>query len=57
LRADSRSYRPRRPEIDAPEQVQRGLTAGTTDELLFGELESAVRWFHAAIDERLGPEP
>jgi phenylpropionate dioxygenase-like ring-hydroxylating dioxygenase large terminal subunit len=39
------------------EQVQRGLTAGTTDELLFGELESAVRWFHAAIDAGLGPEP
>jgi len=38
------------------EQVQRGLTAGATDELLFGELESAVRWFHATLDGRLGPE-
>ena len=36
------------------EQIQRGLTAGTTDELLFGELESAVRWFHATIDGRAG---
>lgn len=35
------------------EQVQRGLAAGTTDALVFGELESAVRWFHAAIDDAL----
>ena len=36
------------------EQVQRGLTAGATDELLFGELENAVCWFHATIDGRPG---
>jgi glycine betaine catabolism A len=36
------------------EQIQRGLSAGATEELLFGELESSIRWFHAAIDERLG---
>jgi len=35
------------------EQAQRGLDAGSTDELLFGELESAVRWFHAALDAAL----
>ncbi len=33
------------------EQIQRGLAAGTTDALVFGELESAVRSFHAALDE------
>jgi phenylpropionate dioxygenase-like ring-hydroxylating dioxygenase large terminal subunit len=35
------------------EQIQRGLAAGTTDALVFGELESAVRGFHAAIDRAL----
>lgn len=39
------------------EQIQRGLTAGTTDELLFGELEAGVRWFHATIDGWLGSVP
>jgi phenylpropionate dioxygenase-like ring-hydroxylating dioxygenase large terminal subunit len=39
------------------EQIQRGLAAGTTDALLFGELESAVRDLHAAIDAALGPAP
>jgi hypothetical protein len=31
------------------EQVQRGITAGSTTELLFGSLEAPVRWFHDAI--------
>jgi glycine betaine catabolism A len=31
------------------EQAQRGIDAGATDEMLFGELESAVRWFHVAL--------
>jgi Rieske 2Fe-2S family protein len=35
------------------EQAQRGIAAGATDELLFGELELPVRWFHAAIDAAL----
>jgi len=32
------------------EQVQRSISAGATDKLLFGALEHAVRWFHEAID-------
>jgi glycine betaine catabolism A len=36
------------------EQAQRGLDAGATDELLFGGLEQAARWFHGAIDAALG---
>lgn len=32
------------------EQIQRSIDAGATDELLFGALEHAVRWFHEAID-------
>lgn len=40
-------------DLWACEQVQLGLNAGTTDALLFGELESAVRIFHAAIDARM----
>ena len=39
------------------EQIQRGLAAGTTEELVFGELESAVRGFHAEIGRALGPPP
>jgi Rieske 2Fe-2S family protein len=35
------------------EQAQRGIDAGATDELLFGDLELPVRWFHAAIDAAL----
>jgi phenylpropionate dioxygenase-like ring-hydroxylating dioxygenase large terminal subunit len=35
------------------EQIQRGLAAGTTDALVFGELESAMRSFHAAVDSVL----
>jgi hypothetical protein len=46
-----------REDLWACEQIQRGLTAGMTDELLFGELEAAVRWFHATIDGRLGRAP
>ena len=46
-----------REDLRACEQIQRGLTAGTTDELLFGELEAAVRWFHATLDGRLGQAP
>jgi phenylpropionate dioxygenase-like ring-hydroxylating dioxygenase large terminal subunit len=42
-----------REDLWACEQVQRGLAAGTTDALLFGELECAVRLFHAVIDERM----
>lgn len=37
------------------EQIQRGLAAGATEELVFGELEAAVREFHAAIDRALAP--
>lgn len=32
------------------EQMQRGIAAGSTDELVFGSLEFPVRWFHEAID-------
>jgi phenylpropionate dioxygenase-like ring-hydroxylating dioxygenase large terminal subunit len=39
------------------EQIQRGIAAGSTDELVFGALEFPVRWFHAAIDERLAQVP
>jgi len=35
------------------EQVQRGIAAGSTTELLFGSLESGVRWFHQTIAARL----
>lgn len=35
------------------EQIQRGLGAGSSDELLFGSLEYAARWFHDAIDDSL----
>lgn len=31
------------------EQIQRGLAAGATEELLFGSLEVAVQWFHRAL--------
>ncbi|MGE5182155.1 MAG: SRPBCC family protein, partial [Acidobacteriota bacterium] len=31
------------------EQVQRGLQTGALDDVLFGALEHAVRWFHEAI--------
>jgi len=36
------------------EQAQRGLEAGATDEMLFGELEEGARWFHGAIEAALG---
>jgi hypothetical protein len=36
------------------EQIQRGIAAGTTDHLVFGSLEFPVRWFHEAIEERVG---
>jgi phenylpropionate dioxygenase-like ring-hydroxylating dioxygenase large terminal subunit len=32
------------------EQIQRSLDAGATDELLFGALEHAVKWFHDALE-------
>lgn len=35
------------------EQAQRGIDAGATDELLFGELEVGARWFHEAIEAAL----
>jgi phenylpropionate dioxygenase-like ring-hydroxylating dioxygenase large terminal subunit len=38
-----------REDLWACEQIQRGLD----DELVFGELEHAVRWFHEALDARL----
>ena len=31
------------------EQIQRGIAAGATEELLFGSLELAVQWFHQAL--------
>ena len=34
------------------EEMQHGLDAGT-DQLLFGGLEHGVKWFHAAIEERV----
>jgi phenylpropionate dioxygenase-like ring-hydroxylating dioxygenase large terminal subunit len=46
-----------REDLRACEQIQRGLAAGSTDELLFGALEHAVRDFHATIDERLSELP
>ncbi|HMG55403.1 MAG TPA: aromatic ring-hydroxylating dioxygenase subunit alpha [Kofleriaceae bacterium] len=39
------------------EQAQRGLAAGTSDALVFGELESAVRDFHATIDAAIDAVP
>jgi phenylpropionate dioxygenase-like ring-hydroxylating dioxygenase large terminal subunit len=36
-----------REDFGACEQIQRGLVA--TDELLFGGLESPIRWFHAEL--------
>jgi phenylpropionate dioxygenase-like ring-hydroxylating dioxygenase large terminal subunit len=39
-----------REDLWACEQIQRGLD----DELLFGALESAVRWFHASLDAVVG---
>jgi phenylpropionate dioxygenase-like ring-hydroxylating dioxygenase large terminal subunit len=44
-----------REDLWACEQIQRSVDAGATDELLFGSLEQPVKWFHAAIDERLPP--
>jgi glycine betaine catabolism A len=35
------------------EQAQRSIDAGAIDELLFGSLESAARWFHAEIEAAL----
>ncbi len=35
------------------EQAQRGLSSGSTNELLFGSLEFPVRWFHDALDAAL----
>jgi Rieske 2Fe-2S family protein len=40
-------------DLWACEQVQLGLAGGTTDALLFGELETAVRLFHNVLDDRL----
>lgn len=34
------------------EEAQRGIANRATDELLFGSLEYAARWFHAQIDAR-----
>ena len=31
------------------EEIHHGLAAGTTDHMLFGGLEHAIRWFHDAI--------
>ena len=36
------------------EQIQRSIDAGSTDELLFGELEHPVTAFHAALAGALG---
>ncbi|HEY1812868.1 MAG TPA: aromatic ring-hydroxylating dioxygenase subunit alpha [Kofleriaceae bacterium] len=41
-----------REDLWACEQIQRGLD----DELLFGALESAVRWFHASLDAVVGED-
>ena len=41
-----------REDLVACTQIQRGLGAGATDELLFGSLEYAVRFFHDAIAAR-----
>lgn len=37
----------------ACEQMQRGLSSGATEHLLFGGLERAVAWFHAELERRL----
>ena len=36
------------------EQIQRSISDHATDELLFGSLETPVRWFHDAIAAELG---
>ncbi len=33
------------------EQIQRSITSGATDHLMFGSLENAIRWFHESIDQ------
>jgi len=38
------------------EQIQRGLSAGTTDALVFGELETGVRLFHDALEAQLASQ-
>lgn len=38
-----------REDLGACEAVQRGLADGSTDHLLFGSLEHAIRWFHDAV--------
>jgi phenylpropionate dioxygenase-like ring-hydroxylating dioxygenase large terminal subunit len=40
-----------REDLWACEQIQLGLASGSVDELLFGALEHAARWFHDAIVE------
>jgi hypothetical protein len=35
------------------EQIQRGIAAGTTTELVFGALEHAASYFHATLEERM----
>jgi phenylpropionate dioxygenase-like ring-hydroxylating dioxygenase large terminal subunit len=43
-----------REDLWACEQIQLGLASGAVDELLFGSLEHAVRWFHDAIYQVCG---
>jgi hypothetical protein len=33
--------------------MQKGIAAGADDTLLFGDLEKAAIWFHAAIDDAI----
>jgi phenylpropionate dioxygenase-like ring-hydroxylating dioxygenase large terminal subunit len=42
-----------REDLWACEQMQRGLSSGATEHLLFGGLEHAVAWFHAELERRL----
>jgi phenylpropionate dioxygenase-like ring-hydroxylating dioxygenase large terminal subunit len=42
-----------REDLAIVEAMQKGILAGADDTLLFGDLEKAAAWFHAAVDAAL----
>ncbi len=43
-----------REDLATVEAIQRGLAAGASETLLFGELEQASLWFHRTLDAAVG---
>jgi hypothetical protein len=44
-----------REDLFAVEAMQRGLSTGANESLLFGELEFPAAWFHEALGAMLAP--